>query len=101
MSRLAEGDLLTVPQALRLVPIGRSRMYRLVKDGLIPSIPVPTARRGGRGSYLIRRANLERFINELEQDAQEEPEHDPETIDDILDRIEDDDGDGDETEGQA
>ncbi len=58
---LAAGDLLTVPQALELFPVGRSTLYRLLDNGEIPCV-----RLGGVGGHtarvLVLRADLEGFI---------------------------------------
>ena len=59
--RLAEGDLLTIPQVQRLLPLGRSTIYGLVARGALPSYRVG-ATGGGRGRVLVARADLEAFI---------------------------------------
>ena len=58
---LAEGDLITVKQALTLVPIGRSTLYSLIARGALPSCRVG-ATGGGRGRVLVARTDLEAFI---------------------------------------
>ena len=61
MSRLNPGDLLSVKQALALVPLGRSTIYRLIEEGQIASIRVKcTGSR--RGRILVRRIDLAAFI---------------------------------------
>jgi len=69
---LAEGDLLTVPQVQRLLPVGRSTVYALVATGLIPGIRVPTAG-GGRGRLLIHRDDLSEFVARARQAATRAP----------------------------
>jgi len=59
--RLRESDLMTVPQALRLLPIGRSTMYALIDSGDLPSCRVG-ALGSRRGRVLIHRADLEAFV---------------------------------------
>ena len=58
---LAPGDLITVKQALALVPIGRSTLYSLVARGALPSYRVGVTG-GGRGRVLVARTDLESFI---------------------------------------
>lgn len=59
--KLKEGDLLTVPQARRLAPIGRSTLYAVIESGQIPHYRI-SATACGPGRILIRRADLEAFI---------------------------------------
>ena len=61
MSRLNPGDLLTIRQALVILPVGRSTIYSLVEEGQIPSIRVGCAG-SRRGRILVARADLEKFI---------------------------------------
>ena len=61
MTQLAEGDLLTVEQVRRLVPLGKSTIYKLVDEGRLPAIRVQTAG-SRRGRILIRRADLDAFV---------------------------------------
>ncbi len=65
---LREGDLLTVKQALALVPIGRSTVYALVDSGQLPSYRVSMAG-SRRGRVLIARADLEAFVEGARQSA--------------------------------
>ena len=58
---LAEGDLLTVAQALRLMPVSRSAFYRLLDAGEIPSVRLGGVG-GPRARVLVLRIDLERFI---------------------------------------
>ncbi len=57
----APGDLLTVSQVLKILPLGRSTIYGLVARGALPSYRVGAAG-GGRGRVLVARADLEAFI---------------------------------------
>lgn len=61
---LREGDLLTVPAALRLLPVSRAQLYRLIGAGHIPAVRLPSLGRGP-GRVLVPRAGLERFIRQL------------------------------------
>ena len=62
MTQLAEGDLLTVEQARRLVPLGKSTIYALIASGQLPSYRVsPTGSR--RARVLIARRDLEAYID--------------------------------------
>jgi len=71
-SPLREGDLLTIPQALALVPMGRSTLYALLRVGTLPHYRVraPTA---PRGRILIARADLEAFVAGARQAAPRAP----------------------------
>jgi excisionase family DNA binding protein len=69
---LREGDLLTVPQALRLLPIGRSTLHALVESGQLPHYRVSAAG-GGRGRILIDRRDLEAFVAKSRQAATRAP----------------------------
>ena len=68
MTRLAAGDLLTIHQAQAIRPVGRSTLYSLVAGSQIPSLRVRCAR-SRRGRILIRRADLEAFIEESRRTA--------------------------------
>ena len=48
---LREGDLLTVAEALRILPIGKSKLYALLDEGEIEHIRVPST--GGRRARLF------------------------------------------------
>ena len=58
---LREGDLLTVQEALRILPIGKTSIYALVDSGQLPSYRVSVAG-SRRGRVLIARADLEAFL---------------------------------------
>lgn len=58
---LREGDLLTIAEALRLVPVGKSTLYALVESGELPCYRV-SAIGSPRGRVLIHRTDLESFI---------------------------------------
>ncbi len=58
---LQEGSLLTVAQALKLLPISKTLLYDLVKGGDIASVKIASA--GSRsGRLLILRSSLEDFV---------------------------------------
>ena len=58
---LREGDLLTVAEALRILPIGKSKLYDLLDQGEIEHVRVPSTG-GRRGRVFIPRAALEAFV---------------------------------------
>ena len=62
------GDLLTVPQGLALLPVGRATLYALVASGEIASIRVSTVG-SRRGRVLIFRASLEQYVRRLREGA--------------------------------
>lgn len=80
--RLEPGDLLSVPQALRLLPVSKATMYRLVSRGEVPALRIPTAG-GGGGRVLISRQGLEDFVRRMLSEA---PKAVPESVDEILAR---------------
>ena len=61
MTRLAVGDLLTVPQVLQILPIGKSTLYALIDNGEIPAVRVG-ANTGRRGRILIHRDDLDEYV---------------------------------------
>jgi excisionase family DNA binding protein len=69
---LAPGDLLSVPQALKLVPVGRATLYRLIEDGQIPCYRVG-ALGSRRGRVLVARADLEAYLARARQAATRAP----------------------------
>lgn len=69
---LAEGDLMTVPQALRLVPVGRATLYALIESGELPHYRVQ-ALGSRRGRVLVHRADLEAFVQRARQAATRAP----------------------------
>ena len=58
---VAAGDLLTMREALAILPVGRSTLYSLVAEGQIPSLRVRCAG-SRRGRILIARVDLVEFI---------------------------------------
>ncbi len=69
---IREGDLLTVAQVLRLLPVGRSTVYQLVEEGRLPACRVRTAG-SRRGRVLIARVDLEAFLAGARQAATRAP----------------------------
>lgn len=63
--QIEEGDLITVPQALRLLPVGRAYLYRLVGEGVIPSIRVASVG-SRRGRVLLFRSGLNEYVRQLQ-----------------------------------
>ena len=81
---LVEGDLLTVQRALRILPVGKSMLYRLVEEGQIPAIRVRSVG-SKRGRILILRASLERYVRQREAAI---PRPAPKvSVDDLRDRV--------------
>ena len=58
---VAAGDLLTIREALAILPVGRSSLYSLVARGALPSYRVSAAG-SGPGRIFVTRADLEAFI---------------------------------------
>ena len=56
---VAAGDFLTVAQILKILPIGRSTIYGLVRSGELRSYRV-----GGTRRILVARADLDAFIKQ-------------------------------------
>ena len=71
-SSLERGDLLTVTQALQLVPIGRTTLYALCESGVLPHFRVraPGSR---RGRILLARRDIEAFLETARQGATRAP----------------------------
>ena len=65
---LAPGDLLTAAEALRLLPVGKSLLYRLVEEGQIDSIRVASIG-SRRGRILFERAAIENYVARLRASA--------------------------------
>ena len=64
----APGDLLTVYQALQVLPVGKTLLYRLVEEGQIRSIR-PRSVGSRRGRILVFRDSLEDYIRGQEAPA--------------------------------
>lgn len=69
---ISPGDLLSVPEALRLVPIGRATFYRLIEEGQIPCYRVG-ALGSRRGRVLVARVDLAAFLERTRQAAPRAP----------------------------
>ena len=69
---LAPGDLLTVPAALALVPVGRTLFYELIRDGQIPAVRVK-ATGSRRGRLLVHRDDLAAFVARAREGATPAP----------------------------
>jgi len=61
---LRPGDWLSVREALALLPVGKSMLYRLVGEGRIPAIRVASVG-SRRGKWLVERAGLEAYVARL------------------------------------
>ena len=66
LSDLRPGDLLSIPQVQKLVPVGRSTIYKWVEDGALPCIRVGATRRR-RGRVLVHRYDLRAFLEKSRQ----------------------------------
>ena len=62
---LRPGDLLSVEQALMLLPVGRTMLYQLIAEKTVPSIRVTTVG-SRRGRVLVLRAGLDAFVASLQ-----------------------------------
>jgi hypothetical protein len=81
---LAEGDLLTAQEVLRILPIGRSTLYALCKCGQLPHYRVRAAA-SRRGRLLVARADLEAFVAGSRQAAPRAPTR--ADVDKLLERV--------------
>ncbi len=84
--RLEPGDLLTVRQALAIVPVGRSSLYELLKEGRLPAYRVQVAP-GRRGRLLIHREDLEVFAESCRTGGHTAPKKARVDVDDVLSRV--------------
>lgn len=82
---LAPGDLLTVQQALQLLPVGRTLLYRLVEEGQIRSIR-PRSVGSRRGRILVFLDSLESYIRREEAQAPSSRVLTKVSVDDLLGR---------------
>ncbi len=81
---LQPGDLLTVRQALALLPIGRTLLYELVAEGQISSMRVKSVG-SRRGRILIFRSALNDYVRRHENTI---PRTSPSiSVDELRDRI--------------
>ncbi len=69
---LAEGDLLTIPAALRLLPVSRSMLYALIAEGQIPAVRVRSAG-SRRPRLLVHRDDLAAYVARARQAATRAP----------------------------
>ncbi len=84
MTRLAPGDLLSVAEARRILPLPKSTFYELIRTGALPHVRVPTAS-GGRGRVFVFRADLEAFVARSRQAATPAPTR--VDVDKLLERV--------------
>jgi excisionase family DNA binding protein len=69
---LAEGDLLTAAQVLKILPVGKATLYALAASGELPSFRVTAlGSRGGR--VLFHRSDVEAFVQRARQAAPRAP----------------------------
>ncbi len=83
---LREGDLLTIPQVLRVVPVGRSTIYAAISAGRLPAYRVQAAP-GRRGRLLISRADLAAFLHCSRTGGHTAPTPPRLDVDDLLSRV--------------
>ncbi len=69
---LREGDFLTVPQVLKIVPLSKTTIYALLHSGQLPCYRVSVAG-SRRGRVLIAKADLEAFLAGARQAATQAP----------------------------
>ena len=81
---LREGDFLTVPQVLRIVPLSKTTVYALIDSGQLPSYRVSVAG-SRRGRVLIARRDLEAFLDSARQSATRAPVR--VDVDGLLERV--------------
>ncbi len=81
---IREGDLLTVAQVLRIVPLGKTTVHALIDSGQLPSYRVSAAG-SRRGRVLIARADLEAFLAGARQAATRAPVR--VDVDKLLERV--------------
>jgi excisionase family DNA binding protein len=60
-AQLRPGDLLTVAQVLKIMPVGKSTLYALCDSGQLPCYRVRSAA-SRRGRILIARRDLETYL---------------------------------------
>ena len=67
-----EGDLLTVAQALQIMPIGKTTLYALIETGQLPHYRLqPHGSR--RGRILLARRDIEAFLDTTRHGATQAP----------------------------
>ena len=69
---LARGDLLTVPQALQILPVAKSMLYRLIEESQIRCIRAKSVG-SKRGRILVFRSAIEDFVRRQEAKAPARP----------------------------
>ena len=81
---LEEGDLLTVAQALKILPVGKTTIHDLVNEGALPCIRVGTVG-SRRKRILLLRSGLDEYVRRLrmvewEKDARPTATVDPDAV---------------------
>lgn len=77
--KLEPGALIAVPDALTILPVSRSSLYRILKAGHVASVRVTLP--GGKSRLFVVRDSLERYA------TQGPPAPEPLDIDGLLERI--------------
>ena len=81
---LKAGDLITIQQALSLLPIGRTLLYELVAEGQISSLRVKSVG-SRRGRILIFRSALDDYVRRHKETI---PRPSPSiSVDELRDRV--------------
>ena len=87
--RFEAGDLLTVAQVGKILPIPRASLYRLIDSGRLPAVREPSV-----GRLLVFRDDLDDYIRTLRvrhSASGPRPASSPKTTDDILAEIQSED----------
>ncbi len=74
---MTEGDLLTPREAMHVLNVSKSLIYKLCDEGTLPSVRIASAG-SRRGALRIWRRDLEEFVARLRGDA---PKRQPAMID--------------------
>ena len=87
---LRPGDVLTIAQALKILPIPKSTIHDMIEARDFPAFPVRQTS-SGRKNYVVLRSDLEAFLRGKRQDwlRSGPAARGTETPDDILKRLDD------------
>jgi excisionase family DNA binding protein len=76
---IREGDLLTVAQVLKVLPVGRTMLYQLIAERTIPAIRVASIA-SRRGRVLVLRKGLDEYLARL-RNPEPPPVREPVAVD--------------------
>jgi len=90
--RIEEGDLLTIAQARRILPLSKASLHRLADAGELLAIRARVSGRA-RGRRLFLRSSIDDYVRRQIEEAAPPPPSESEslpsdTVDDILKRLE-------------